>query len=164
MPLMAYCVEPPMMVSEIADGGNMRQYLDRRAWDLPLGLKLLAEVASGMTYLHSVHVLHGDLKSLNVLVDGGKALITDFGLSRVREQTNTVASMTHAGGLFGTPGFVAPELMNGRSLRAPADVYAFGMVCYEVASRGLYPFQDIKNVVALVFQVGWKAPAGDPGR
>ncbi|KAI9004965.1 kinase-like domain-containing protein, partial [Hyaloraphidium curvatum] len=164
MPLMAYCLDPPMMVCEIADGGNMRQYLGRAGWDQGLGRKLLSEVAAGMTYLHSAHVLHGDLKSVNVLVDGGRALITDFGLSRVR--ADNAASAT-VGGLFGTPGFIAPELMNGKSLRAPADVYAFGMVCYEVVSKGLYPFHNVTNIMALMYQVGVEnkrpeRPAGVP--
>jgi serine/threonine protein kinase len=58
--------------------------------------------------------------------------------------------MTHAGpGLSGTPGFIAPEILEGRSLRAPADVYAFGMLCYEVVSKGRYPFQEITNLMTV---------------
>jgi serine/threonine protein kinase len=56
---------------------------------------------------------------------------------------------THAGGLTGTPGFIAPEIIEGRSLRAPADVYAFGMLIYEVVSRGRYPFQEITNLMTV---------------
>lgn len=108
MPLMAFCLDPPMMVCEVADGGNMRQYLDARSWDQMIGRRFMLEVAAGMTYLHSLNILHGDLKALNVLVDGGRAMITDFGLSQVRhDMTSIGTSMTNAG-LAGTPGFMAP--------------------------------------------------------
>jgi len=148
MGLMAYCLDPPMTVCEIADGGNMRQLLASRAWDQVLGRKFLFEVASGMTYLHSLNILHGDLKAVNVLIDGNRALITDFGLSQFRADMTRANTTTHAG-FSGTPGFMAPELFEGRSLRAPADVYAFGMVCFEVVSRGKYPFKELPKLISV---------------
>ncbi|KAI9033224.1 kinase-like domain-containing protein [Hyaloraphidium curvatum] len=156
LPLLAYCASPPMMISEIADGGNLRQHLAARAWDQALGLRFLLDVSRGMAYLHSVGILHGDLKSANVLVDGSRALVCDFGLSRFRQAgtgTATHGATSHNGGLMGTVGFIAPEMMQGGSLRPPADVFAFAMTCYEVVSRGKYPFQDAPNVMAIFYAV-----------
>lgn len=173
LPLMHFCVSPPMMVcshfipfnarlSQVSDvllpqvmdlikEGNLRQYLSRHNWNQKRGRELLLDVATGMTYLHSLDILHGDLKSLNVLVDGSRAVITDFGLSKVLKE---VTKSVHAqGGLGGTPGFVSPELLTGKTLEPPADVYAFAMVCYEVVSRGKYPFYALPNAAAIVFQV-----------
>ncbi len=55
--------------------------------------------------------------------------------------------------LSGTPGFFAPELLEGRLLDRPADVYAFGMSCYQALSKGLVPFGEITGIGALAYQV-----------
>ncbi|KAI9015408.1 kinase-like domain-containing protein [Hyaloraphidium curvatum] len=169
LPLMAFCASPPMMVMDLIEEGNLRQYLGRLAWDQAIGRKLLVDVANGMTYLHSLDILHGDLKSLNVLVDGSRAVITDFGLSRVRREVSKTTGETGGAGLQGTPGFVAPELLQGKALNTPADVYAFAMVCYEVLSKGGYPFDDVRNVAAIIYRVVFEQgrpdrPEGVPDR
>lgn len=83
-------------------------------------------------------------QAFNILIDGAggdRALITDFGMSRIREH---IALTTSGIGWGGTPGFMAPELYT-QSLKPPADVFAFGMVCYEVVSRGKFPFYEAKG-------------------
>jgi serine/threonine protein kinase len=146
LPLMAYCEDPPMMISELVRDGNLRTFMVRKGWDQKLGVKLLRDVALGMAYLHSrpTPVLHGDLKAFNILIDGpdgARAYITDFGMSRIRAE---ITLTTSGIGWGGTPGFMAPELYS-MSLKAPADVYAFGSVCYEVGSRGRFPFWEAKG-------------------
>lgn len=119
-------------------------------------MRLLHDVASGMAYLHAKGVIHGDLKSVNIMVDHGKAMIADFGLSRVRQQMTTAggwSSSAAAGGIAGTPAFIAPEVLSGQLPRAPADVYAFGMVCFEVLSGGHYPFEGMPNIPAIIYKV-----------
>ncbi|KAI9004337.1 hypothetical protein DFJ74DRAFT_713080 [Hyaloraphidium curvatum] len=151
LPLMAFCVSPPMMVMDLIKGGNLRQYLGKRKWDQPTGRRLLLDVANGMLYLHSMGILHGDLKSLNVLVDGSRAVITDFGLSKVRRE---VSKQSEVGkGLGGTPGFISPQVLSGEQLQPADDVYAFAMVCYEVVSRGRYPFDEVANAAAIIYRV-----------
>lgn len=152
LPLMAFCTNPPMMITDLVEEGNMRKYLGARSWDQALGRKVLADVAAGMAYLHASGILHGDLKSLNVLIDGQRAVITDFGLARLRVEVSKSTSKTGRG-LQGTPGFVAPEILAGQKLAPPADVYAFAMTCYEVFSCGKYPFEDVNNVAAVVYKV-----------
>lgn len=148
LPLMAICLSPPMMITDLAEEGNLRQYLGARGWEQSLGRKLLVDVATGMTYLHSLNILHGDLKSLNVLVDGNRAMITDFGLSKVMWEVGKT-NKTTAGGMAGTPGFSAPEVLMGEELKPSADVYAFAMVCYEVVSKGDFPFARAGNIAAV---------------
>ncbi|KAI9029115.1 kinase-like domain-containing protein [Hyaloraphidium curvatum] len=149
LPLMAYSADPPMMVTDYVPDGNLRKYLSARSWPRDAGLRLLLDVARGMVYLHGLGILHGDLKSLNVLVDGGKSLIADFGLSRVRSEVGRSTAGTVGGHVSGTPGFLAPEMVAGHPLGKPADVYAFAMVCYEVLSGGKYPFEDLGNPAVL---------------
>lgn len=150
LPLMAFCISPPMMITDLIEEGNLRKYLGSNNWDQVLGRRFMADVAAGMSYLHASGILHGDLKSLNVLIDGSRAVITDFGLARLRVEVSKSTSKT-GNGLQGTPGFVAPEILAGERLNAPADVYAYAMTFYEVVSRGKYPFEDIKNVAAVGF-------------
>ncbi|KAI9004497.1 kinase-like domain-containing protein [Hyaloraphidium curvatum] len=152
LPLMAYCEDPPMMVTDYLASGNLRVFMSAQGWNLGVGIKLLLDVATGMAYLHSRNVLHGDLKSLNILVDENRAVIADFGLSKIRRAV-TLPSSTASGGPAGTPAFLAPELFEAGSLAPPADVYAFAMLCYEVCSGGKFPFDDIPNLVALVRSV-----------
>lgn len=145
MPLMAFCEEPPMLITELVTGGNMRDRLQSLNWDQTKGLQYLHDVAEGMTYLHSFNVLHGDLKAPNVLIDRDVAKITDFGLARVREHTSVISG-THAGA--GTAGYMAPEVYAGKG-RKPADVFAFAMMCFETVSRGLRPYQG-SNAFAIM--------------
>lgn len=149
-PLMGFCIEPPMMITDLVEEGNLRQYLSARNWDQDLGRRFLLDCARGMNYLHSMDILHGDLKSLNVLIDDNRALITDFGLAKMRSNA-TVNMATTTSELVGTPGFVAPEIMMGKPLDKPADVFGFAMVCYEVVSRGKRPFEDAGNPAAVRF-------------
>jgi serine/threonine protein kinase len=86
-------------------------------------------------------------KSLNVLIDGSCAVITDFGLSRLRSEVSKSTSKT-GNGLQSTPGFVAPELLAGAPLDRPGDMYGFAMTAYEVVSKGRYPFDEISNAAA----------------
>ncbi|KAG6848005.1 hypothetical protein H0H93_004234, partial [Arthromyces matolae] len=98
----------------------------------------VVDVASGIEYLHANGVVHGDLKGLNILVTAQeRACLTDFGLSYVTDHNALVGaalSSNHAAG--GTPGFEAPELMDPQNeycrKTMASDVYAFGMVCYEM--------------------------------
>ncbi|KAI9032033.1 kinase-like domain-containing protein [Hyaloraphidium curvatum] len=145
LPLLAFCEDPPLMISELVDG-SMRDVLDKRRWDQVLGLKYLRGVAAGMAYLHSYRVLHGDLKCANIMIDHDIPKIADFGLAKVRTHLSlgTTSGDGDAGGsASGTPPFMAPELWRGGKLRPPVDVYAFAMVCYEVVDEGGYPFQGL---------------------
>ena len=95
--------------------------------------------------------------SLNVLVDNNRVLIADFGLSKVRKDSNSVNPKSGWGntqGHFGTIAFMSPELLDGQPLRPPADVYAFAMMFYEVLSGGRMPFQDQPGGIgAVVYKV-----------
>ncbi|KAF9221806.1 kinase-like protein [Gyrodon lividus] len=120
---------PPYIVSRYMKNGNLVQYLSRR----PNAdrIKLLHEISLGMRFLHEENVVHGDLKGVNVLVDdSGKACITDFGLSKARSMAPAESNVKV---IAGTLRFLAPEALRGQPLTFETDVYAFGMVIYEVS-------------------------------
>ncbi|KAF8443898.1 kinase-like domain-containing protein [Boletus edulis BED1] len=126
---------PFYIVSRYMQNGNVVQYLCA-APDMDR-TKLVFEVSLGMYYLHEKHIVHGDLKGVNVLVDdAGKACIIDFGLSKVYSSGTAGANR---GKVVGTLRYLAPEALKGHGLSFETDVYAFGMLIYEVFA-GEVPF------------------------
>ena len=97
--------------------------------DGDLILPIIRDVAQGVRFLHaaSPQIVHGDLKSHNVLVDGKfRAKVADFGFSKKRRR------------VCGTPLWMAPELLRGEALNNPTtDAYAFGVILCEIYSRGM---------------------------
>ncbi|KAI9023116.1 hypothetical protein DFJ74DRAFT_767759 [Hyaloraphidium curvatum] len=141
LPLLCFCASPPMLVTELADNGHMLAYLSARAFRPSACLRLLAGAAAGMRHLHSLGIVHGDLKPRNVLVLRGRAAICDFGLSRVRTAASGPLSATRT--VRGTEGYLAPEVLAGTRPRKPADAFAFAMTAYEVLSHGRRPFAEV---------------------
>ena len=71
---------------------------------------------------------------LNVLIDGsGKAVLCDFGLSRIKADTSSRTARSDGHGIVGSRNWMAPERLMGGSLRKPCDIYAFGMTLFEVS-------------------------------
>ena len=94
-----------------------------------LSLSLLQETASGLKYIHSVGVIHRDVKPNNVLIGGGNtAKLADYGISRVANTSNTMTSV-------GTPIYTAPEVLRGDRYGFEADVYSFGLTIYSLCDR-----------------------------
>jgi serine/threonine-protein kinase len=122
-------------------------------------LNALIGAAQGLHYLHStlvvneeghrVYVLHRDLKADNILVSSDlfQVKLSDFGLSR------TITSVSLAKSRCGTPGYLSPEVLKRKaSYGSSADVFAFGMVIYEVLS-GLLPFHTVDHVAQIAFRI-----------
>ncbi len=97
-------------------------------------LPIARQMASALDAAHGVGVIHRDFKPGNVMLDYAKqgevrVSITDFGLSRAFEADPTIAETGH---ILGTPGYIAPELLQGQVASFAADVYAFGVVLYQM--------------------------------
>ncbi|KLO07885.1 kinase-like protein [Schizopora paradoxa] len=123
------------LISPWRSHGNLLSYVrENRSSNRP---DLLAQVGIGLLYLHSVGIIHGDLKCSNILVNNaGNPQLSDFGLSTVEPFQTTVSGSASLSG--GNPRWLAPELMlpylfgmSGRSTRE-SDIYAFGMTALEV--------------------------------
>jgi tRNA A-37 threonylcarbamoyl transferase component Bud32 len=125
-----------IMLMDLAEGGTMRAMLDTSAapLDAPLAVKLMHDTAVGMQFLHSKKVLHRDIKSQNLLLDGrGRVLVSDFGISK--HQTNATTAATTAGSIKGSMPWMAPEALEGEPATAAGDVFGFAVIMWEIMSR-----------------------------
>lgn len=114
-------------------------------------LRWARDIAKSMNYLHTrvPQVVHRDLKSLNVLLDfNGTVKLCDFGMARLRE--HTYIATQH---ISGSPSWMAPEVLRGDDFDDKSDVYAFGVIMWELMMRRI-PWPD-KNMAQLVGLVGF---------
>jgi serine/threonine-protein kinase len=127
----------PFYTMPFVDGLSLRQRLVERS-ALPIGeaIGVLRDVARALAYAHDAGVVHRDIKPENILLSGGAAVVTDFGIAKAitvsRTQSNTT-TLTQAGVGVGTPAYMAPEQAAGDpAVDHRADIYAFGCVAYEL--------------------------------
>src|SRR3989475_3753044 len=114
--------------------------------DMALGVMLLKQMCAGLHHAHELQIIHRDLKPENVLLvpdDGGgaaRAVVMDFALPKTRRAEPAVAKLTATGIILGTPEFMSPEQIRGKPLDARSDIYALGIVAFEMFT-GKLPFQ-----------------------
>ncbi|KAF8207980.1 hypothetical protein K438DRAFT_1814757 [Mycena galopus ATCC 62051] len=114
-------------------------------------LSLVLDIALGLDHLHALKLVHGDLKSINVLITGsGRAVLADFGLSSVTD-SNLLLSTSNVNAA-GTMRWQAPELFRGSDNSFASDVYAFACVCYEIFTDTL-PFHELSADIAVMWKV-----------
>lgn len=141
----------PALVLDLVTGGSLRDLLRQRRTLPPAeAARLLAQVAAGLTAAHEANIVHRDLKPDNILLaprmDGGtRARLTDFGIARVGDGSH----LTTTGAVLGTPNYMAPEVIEGKPARTAADVYALGIMLYELLV-GRPPFDDDCDTAILI--------------
>ncbi|CAE6499584.1 unnamed protein product [Rhizoctonia solani] len=161
LPLLGLCVvnNELGMVSEFMPNGNIQDYI--RNNPSVNRYQLAIHVCAGLVYLHEhpKHVVHGDLKALNVVVDAnGIPKLTDFGLAQmIRAEDSTERSSSSCVG--GTSRWMAPELIGSDSPNVPcgkpnfaSDVHALGMTIYEIFS-GTLPFFGLKREPQVILAI-----------
>jgi eukaryotic-like serine/threonine-protein kinase len=120
-------------VMPFVDGESLRDRLTRES-QLPIdaAIRIAREVADALQYAHGHGVIHRDIKPENILLQGGHALVADFGIA-LAASTTAGARMTETGMSLGTPAYMSPEqAMGERSVDGRTDVYALGCVVYEM--------------------------------
>jgi eukaryotic-like serine/threonine-protein kinase len=136
------------IVFEYIDGENLKELLGRKGrLDVREALEIAVEVARGLAFAHGQGLVHRDVKPQNVLLNGdGRAKVTDFGIARSVD----VEGMTETGTILGTSNYIAPEQASGQPVDAQTDVYALGVVLYELLA-GEVPFPG-ENFVAVAMK------------
>ena len=110
-----------------------------------VGVTVLRQVCAGLHHAHELQIVHRDLKPENIMIvveDGGseRAVVMDFGLAKERRAEGPLAKLTATGIILGTPEFMSPEQIRGKQLDARSDIYALGIVAFEMFT-GKLPFQ-----------------------
>ncbi|KAL6268889.1 hypothetical protein ACE6H2_025800 [Prunus campanulata] len=119
------------VITEYLSGGTLKAFLiQHRKKKLPLKTvkRLAVDLAKGLSYLHSKNIVHRDVKTENVLLDkDGRVKIADFGVARL--EASNLVEMT---GYTGTPGYMAPEVLESKPYNRKCDVYSFGICLWEM--------------------------------
>jgi serine/threonine protein kinase len=129
----------PFFSMKFAGGGSLLEAGSALRSEPRRAVALMAKVARALQYAHDQGILHRDLKPGNILLDGsGEPLVSDFGLAKWLEPTG---HLTRTPTVFGTPGYIAPEQVNGSAgnLSPAADVYSLGAVLFDLLT-GQPPF------------------------
>jgi DNA-binding beta-propeller fold protein YncE/tRNA A-37 threonylcarbamoyl transferase component Bud32 len=125
-----------IVAMRLIKGGDLRRMIDR---DGPLppqqALDLLAQVADALDAAHAAGIVHRDVKPHNILVEGDRAYLSDFGLAKAVDESGAASSAS----VVGTAQYMSPEQWRGEAIGPAADVYSLGCVLYE-ALTGLAPF------------------------
>jgi serine/threonine-protein kinase len=145
----------PYIVFEYVEGETLKQRIKRvGALEPQEALAYAIEIARGLTVAHNRNMVHRDIKPQNVLIDAeGRAKLTDFGISRQLEQDG----MTATGRVLGTTDYVAPEQAMGHPVDIRSDIYALGVVLYEMLI-GQVPFHADSQVGVAMKHVNEELP------
>jgi len=129
----------PFFSMKFAGGGSLLEAAPALRSEPRRVVALIAKVARALQYAHDQGILHRDLKPGNILLDGhSEPLVSDFGLAKWLEP---IGDLTRTPSIFGTPGYIAPEQVNGSAgkLTPAADVYSLGAVLFHLLT-GRPPF------------------------
>eukprot|EP00523_Entomoneis_sp_CCMP467_P004699 CAMPEP_0168744872 /NCGR_PEP_ID=MMETSP0724-20121128/14319_1 /TAXON_ID=265536 /ORGANISM="Amphiprora sp., Strain CCMP467" /LENGTH=610 /DNA_ID=CAMNT_0008792553 /DNA_START=30 /DNA_END=1859 /DNA_ORIENTATION=+ len=156
-----YEVPKPCIVMRFVGGGDLRDYLDRHGrFQSREAYDVLAGIGAGLQYLHSNGFVHRDIKSPNIVLEGPerKPVLIDMGLGKLMEDGNTAMTSDFKG----TAQWLAPEMITDHKWNTKTDIYALGVVMWEVLS-GKVPFHSCGNFYQVIHLVagGGRPDLGD---
>jgi serine/threonine protein kinase/TolB-like protein len=168
------------LTMELLQGETLSRYLRRRG---PMSeaeaLPLVRQMAEALAAAHRADIVHRDFKSPNVILvplierpatsgerqagaeigaSSLRAVVTDFGLARASEGSGAAAAITTEGAVLGTPEYMAPEQLQAKEVTAATDVYALGLVLYEMLT-GTLPFEAGSSISSALARLHEPAPS-----
>jgi eukaryotic-like serine/threonine-protein kinase len=130
----------PYLVMEYVDGQSLIEAANARSLDLATRLQLFLRICDAVTYAHRRLIVHRDLKPSNVLLTAdNQPKLLDFGIAKLLDEVDE-EHLTSTGMRVLTPGYAAPEQILGHPISTATDVYALGVILYELIT-GLSPHQ-----------------------
>ncbi|MEO5989274.1 MAG: protein kinase, partial [Candidatus Eisenbacteria bacterium] len=157
----------PALVLELIEGPTLAQYLAKQGALPPAeAIEVAHQIAEAMEYAHECGIIHRDLKPANVKFTGdGTVKVLDFGLAKALlgdegsgsdpqiSQSPTLTLGTHAGVILGTAAYMAPEQARGKAVDRRADIWAFGVMLFEMLSaRPLFGGETVSDTIARILE------------
>src|SRR5262245_14675738 len=130
------------MALEYVEGRNLREYLAKKGTvDPALAIRVMRQVASALERAAELGIIHRDIKPENILLTRrGEIKVADFGLSRCFAEDSQPLNLTQSGVAMGTPLYMSPEQVEGKTVDPRTDIYSFGVTCYHLLA-GQPPFR-----------------------
>jgi eukaryotic-like serine/threonine-protein kinase len=168
-------VGPNYLVMELVEGETLAERIERGVLPLEEALAIARQIADALETAHEKGIVHRDLKPGNIKIKpDGTVTVLDFGLAKMPEQaaaagsnpahspTLTLQAATQIGAIMGTAGYMAPEQARGKNVDKRADIFAFGVVLYEMLQGGpLFEGETVSDTLAKVLM---KEPNWGPFR
>ena len=156
-----YDVGPNYLVMELVEGPTLAERIASGAIPLEESLKIAAQIAEALEAAHEKGITHRDLKPGNIKIKpDGTVKVLDFGLAKVdagsavsQSENSPTLSMaaTQMGVILGTAGYMSPEQARGKAVDKRADIWAFGVVLYEMLTgKRLFQGEDVSHTMAAV--------------
>src|SRR5262245_29707611 len=138
----------PFLVMELLEGETLAERLERGPVALDRAIVFAGQIAAALDAAHKRGVIHRDLKPSNVMLTAGGVKLLDFGLAKLcdieneetLQRSTTTIDLTERGTVLGTVPYMAPEQVEGREMDARTDIFALGVMLYEMVA-GRPPFE-----------------------
>jgi Tol biopolymer transport system component len=151
-------VGPNYLVMELIDGSTLAEWIARGPVPLNQALKIAKQIANALEAAHDKAIVHRDLKPANIKIrQDGSVKVLDFGLAKAGGEAHltsgsrTVTLSTREGMILGSPGYMSPEQARGQTVDKRADIWAFGVVFYEMLTGDrLFDGPTISDSVAAI--------------
>jgi len=151
----------PFFTMPFVDGESLRARLKRGPIPVAETRSILIDVARALACAHANGIVHRDIKPENILLSGGAATVTDFGVAKALAVSKHGAqgeALTGIGLSLGTPAYMSPEQAVGDEVDTRSDLYSWGVVAYEMIT-GHHPFAHCKNVQQVIIAHVSEKPA-----
>ena len=125
-----YDVGPNYLVMELVEGETLAARLKRGKLSISETVRFGAQIAEALAVAHAQGIIHRDLKPANIVLTKSGVKVLDFGLAK----STADPALTEAGGVMGTPAYIAPERFEGKQADARSDIYSLGLVLEEMAT------------------------------
>lgn len=140
--------------------GKSLKFRIKKAGPIPIdeSISIINPICSALLAIHSLGIIHRDLKPQNILIDEMKTVkVVDFGIAHAADATE----ITGQGGLIGTPAYMSPEQVSGDAVDARSDLYALGIIMYEMLSGQLPYYSELPAALVMKHLTDQAVPLTD---